>query len=195
VTAKNAGPLGRAERNTARLLGGPEIQHYHQAIALVVAETFEQARAAAQLVRVDYVRARGSFDLAAAKDSATKPTGSRPARPIPRWVILPARSPRRRSSSMRPTRRRTSPLDDGAARFDGDLEGGKVTVWTSNQMIDLSRGDLAQDAGHPEGKCPPDLALHRGRLRRQAVRAPTQSSRRSAPARPDEPVKVALPGR
>ena len=46
----------RAELNTARLLGGPEIQHYHQAIALVVAETFEQARAAAQLVRVDYVR-------------------------------------------------------------------------------------------------------------------------------------------
>src|ERR1700679_3349325 len=73
VTASNVGPLGRAERNTARLLGGREIQHYHQAIALVVAETFEQARAAAQLVRVDYVKARGSFDLAAAKDSATKP--------------------------------------------------------------------------------------------------------------------------
>src|ERR1700679_883003 len=75
VTARNAGPLGRAERNTARLLADPEIQHYHQAIAMVVAETFEQARAAAQLVRVDYVKARGSFDLAAAKDSATKPTG------------------------------------------------------------------------------------------------------------------------
>src|ERR1700722_493556 len=31
VTASNAGPLGRAERNTARLLGGPEIQHHHKA--------------------------------------------------------------------------------------------------------------------------------------------------------------------
>ncbi len=56
VTAENAGKLGKGSLNTAKLLGGPEIEHYHQAIAVVVAETFEQARAAAQLVRVDYVR-------------------------------------------------------------------------------------------------------------------------------------------
>ena len=60
VTAENAGKLGKGKLNTAKLLGGPEIQHYHQAIALVVAETFEQARAAAQLVRVDYARPRGA---------------------------------------------------------------------------------------------------------------------------------------
>src|SRR5918994_3723637 len=40
VTAQNAGKLGKGNRNTAVLLGGPEIQHYHQAIAVVVAETF-----------------------------------------------------------------------------------------------------------------------------------------------------------
>src|SRR4051794_39298280 len=45
VTAQNAGKVGKGKFNTARLLGGPEIQHYHQAVALVVAETFEQARA------------------------------------------------------------------------------------------------------------------------------------------------------
>src|SRR4051812_99068 len=54
VTAENAGKLGKGKLNTATLLGGPEIEHYHQAIAVVVAETFEQARAAAQLIRVDY---------------------------------------------------------------------------------------------------------------------------------------------
>ena len=59
VTAENAGKLGKGDRNTAKLLGGPEIEHYHQAVALVVAETFEQARAAAQLVRVDYVERQG----------------------------------------------------------------------------------------------------------------------------------------
>ena len=59
VTADNAGKLDKGKLNTAKLLGGPEIQHYHQAIAVVVAETFEQARAAAQLVRVDYVRGAG----------------------------------------------------------------------------------------------------------------------------------------
>jgi xanthine dehydrogenase YagR molybdenum-binding subunit len=73
VTAENAGKLKKASRsNTAHLLGGPKIEHYHQAIALIVAETFEQARAAAQLVQVDYVSADGTFDLAVAKDSAIK---------------------------------------------------------------------------------------------------------------------------
>src|SRR5438445_6598224 len=69
VTAENAGKLGKGSLNVATLLGGPEIQHYHQAIALVVAETFEQARAAAQLIRVDYAGAKGAFELAAVKDS------------------------------------------------------------------------------------------------------------------------------
>src|SRR4051812_27918129 len=64
VTAQNAGKLDKGNLNTALLLGGPQIQHYHQAIALVVAETFEQARSAAQLVRVEYARAKGTFDLA-----------------------------------------------------------------------------------------------------------------------------------
>ena len=54
----NAGPLGKPKLNTAKLLAGPEVDHYHQAIALVVAQTFEQARAAAQLVRVDYAARR-----------------------------------------------------------------------------------------------------------------------------------------
>src|SRR5215203_5177322 len=56
VSWQNAGKLGKAKSHTARLLAGPEIEHYDQAIALVVAQTFEHARAAARLVRVDYVR-------------------------------------------------------------------------------------------------------------------------------------------
>src|SRR3954465_11112200 len=35
VTAENAGKLGKADRNTATLLGGPDIKNYHQAIALI----------------------------------------------------------------------------------------------------------------------------------------------------------------
>lgn len=55
VTAANAGKLTKGNFNTAKLLGGPEIDHYHQAIAVVVAETFEQARAAAGLDRKSVV--------------------------------------------------------------------------------------------------------------------------------------------
>src|ERR671913_1877619 len=54
VTTLDMPRLERGMMNAAYLFGGPVIQHYHQAIALVVAETFEQARAAAYLIRVDY---------------------------------------------------------------------------------------------------------------------------------------------
>ena len=109
VTAENAGKLGKGDFNTAKLLGGPQIDHYHQAIAIVVAETFEQARAAAQLVRVDYVRTQGMFDLAAAKRICNprqkRDTGVRPTRPLATSTVL---SPRLPSSSMRPTPPQTS---------------------------------------------------------------------------------------
>ena len=108
VTADNAGKLDKGTYNTARLLGGPEIEHYHQAIAVVVAETFEQARAAAELVRVDYVRAEGAFELAAAKWVA--PSCRRNASRIPPWATSPGRSPQRRSSSTRPTPRPIMPM-------------------------------------------------------------------------------------
>ena len=73
VTHENAGPLGKGSMNTAKLLGGPEVDHYHQAIAVVVAETFEQARDAAALIRVDYATAEGAFDLAAVRDTGVMP--------------------------------------------------------------------------------------------------------------------------
>ncbi|MET0723859.1 MAG: molybdopterin cofactor-binding domain-containing protein, partial [Tardiphaga sp.] len=75
VTAENAGKLGKGKMNVAALLGGPVIEHYHQAVAVIVAETFEQARAAAQLVKVGYSQDKGKYDLAAGKDGATKPKG------------------------------------------------------------------------------------------------------------------------
>src|SRR3954454_11934852 len=70
VTTLDMPRLGRGMLNAAYLFGGPEIQHYHQAIAVVVAETFEQARAAAHLIRVDYVLEPGKYDLAAEAPSA-----------------------------------------------------------------------------------------------------------------------------
>ena len=108
VTAENAGKLGKGKFNTAKLLGGPEIEHYHQAIALVVAETFEQARAAAQLVRVDYARAEGRVRPRGARRTARRArSAASAASPTPPSAISPAPSPRRRSSSTRPTPRPT----------------------------------------------------------------------------------------
>src|SRR5689334_5907362 len=63
VTTLDMPRLKKGKLNTASLFGGPEVEHYHQAIAVVVAESFEQARDAASMIRVDYAREPGHFDL------------------------------------------------------------------------------------------------------------------------------------
>src|SRR3954451_645243 len=75
VTTLDMPRLERGMMNAAYLFGGPVIQHYHQAIAVVVAETFEQARAAAYLIRADYVREPGKYDLVAEAPNAPPVAG------------------------------------------------------------------------------------------------------------------------
>ncbi|ROP81224.1 xanthine dehydrogenase YagR molybdenum-binding subunit [Stella humosa] len=154
VTAENAGKLGQGKFNTARLLAGPDIQHYHQAIAVVVAETFEQARAAAHLIRVDYAAAEGTFDLAAAKDSATKPakmTGdAKPDTSVGDFAAAFAAAPVKLDMTY------TTP-DQSHAMMEPHAsiaawEGDRLMVWSANQMIDWSRGDIALTLGIPKDK-------------------------------------------
>ena len=153
VTASNAGKLGKGKHNTAKLLGGPDIEHYHQAIAVVVAETFEQATAAAQLVRVDYVRAEGAFDLAAAKDSAAKPGPER--RGIPDTAVGDfagafAEAPVKLDQTYTTPDQSHAMMEPHAsiAAWDGD----QLTLWTSNQMIDWSTSDVATTLGIAKDK-------------------------------------------
>ena len=149
VTTENSGKLGKGNFNTAKLLGGPEIDHYHQAIAVVVAETFEHARAAAELVRVDYTRAQGAFDLKAVKETAAKPSkimsgdaadslvgdfeGAFAAAPV--QFDATYTTPDQSHAMMEP--------HASIAAWDGDM----LTLWTSNQMIDWTTGDLAKTLG------------------------------------------------
>src|SRR5450830_1679961 len=145
VTAQSAGKLGKGKMNTANLLGGPEIQHYHQAIALVVAETFEQARSAAQLLDVKYVEQQGVFDLAKAKNSATKPKDGKPDSKTGNFASAFAAAP------VRLDARYTTP-DQSHAMLEphasiASWEGDTLTLWTANQMVDWGRGDLARTLG------------------------------------------------
>jgi xanthine dehydrogenase YagR molybdenum-binding subunit len=151
VTAENAGNLGKGDWNTAKLLGGPDIEHYHQAIAVVVAETFEQARAAAQLVRVDYVAAGGAFDLAAAKDSAVKPepeSGTQPDTAVGDFPGAFASAPVQLDATYTTPDQSHAMMEPHAsiAAWDGD----KLTLWTSNQMIAWGTGDVANTLGIPK---------------------------------------------
>ncbi|MFN4017775.1 MAG: aldehyde oxidoreductase molybdenum-binding subunit PaoC [Reyranella sp.] len=152
VTADNAGKLGKGEYNTATLLGGPEIEHYHQAIALVVAETFEQARDAAELIKVDYAPAKGAYDLAAARDSAMpsgkddEPADSRIGDFDAAFAAAPVQldatytTPDQSHAMMEP--------HASIAAWNGD----ELSLWTSNQMIAWSVGDMAKTLDMPEDR-------------------------------------------
>ncbi|MBZ2206612.1 aldehyde oxidoreductase molybdenum-binding subunit PaoC [Massilia soli] len=148
VTAATAGKLGKGNFNTAKLLGGPEIQHYHQAIALVVAETFEQARAASKLIRVKYTKEKGAFDLAKAKSSATKPKTKDADSKAGDFAGAYAGSPVKLDANYTTPDQSHAMMEPHASI--ASWEGDKLTVWTSNQMIDWSKGDLAKTLGMPK---------------------------------------------
>lgn len=149
VTKDSVGKLGKGKFNTATLLGGPEIEHYHQAVALVVAETFEQARAAASLVKIEYVKAKGEYDLAKAKDGAG--LAKKEEKPETRtgdfagaWAGAPVKldaiytTPDQSHAMMEP--------HASIATWEGD----KLTLFTSNQMINWGMKDMAKTLGIPE---------------------------------------------
>ena len=152
VTAQNAGKLGKGDFNTALLLGGPQIQHYHQAVALVVAETFEQARAAAHLVRVEYVRAKGAYDLEAGKKTAksAESNGAIGDTAVGDFAGAFAAAPVKLDAGYSTADESHSMMEPHAsiAAWDGD----RLTLWTSNQMIAWSVGDMAKTLGIPKAK-------------------------------------------
>ncbi|MDB5995795.1 MAG: putative dehydrogenase [Pseudomonas sp.] len=147
VTAANAGKLGLGKYNTAKLLGGPEIQHYHQAVALVVADTFEQARTAAQLVKVNYVEAPGSFDLAGARKSGVPPKDM-PDTAHGDFASAFAAAPVQLDETYTTPDQAHAMMEPFASM--ASWQGDQLTVWTSNQMIDWSVTDLATTLGVPK---------------------------------------------
>jgi xanthine dehydrogenase YagR molybdenum-binding subunit len=160
VTADNAGKLGTGAFYVAKALAGPSVDHYHQAVAIVVAETFEQARAAAALVRVRYARAKGSFDLAEAKKQGARQQSQQPLQPNPSLdsavgdfdaayaaapVTLDATytTPDHGHAMMEP--HATIAAWDGAGG-----ESDKLTLWTAIQIVSWGRRDLATTLGIPK---------------------------------------------
>ena len=153
VTAADAGPLGKGNFNTVKLMGGPEVDHYHQAIAVVVAEPFEQARTAAGLVRVDYARGTGSFDLDAALKTAPLTDADKPGKGQDRvgnFETAFASAPVKIDAEYSTPAHSHAMMEPFAsiASWDGDA----LTLWTSNQMIDWGRSDLAKTLGMPKEK-------------------------------------------
>lgn len=139
-------PLGTG--NNTALFGGAEIRHYHQAVAVVIAETFEQARHAAGLVRVDYERVAGKHDLAELAPHAplvTDGDGKPDVSKVGDFDSAIAQAP----VSIDVTY--TTP-DESHAMMEPHAtiaawEGEKLTLWSSNQMIAWGKKSMAKILG------------------------------------------------
>ena len=151
VAATEHKPVGTSRFNHAPLFGGSEIAHYHQAIAVVVAETFEQARAAAGLIRTEYADGEGSFDLAKVAPGA--PLASEK---LPDYNRLGDFQAAFASAPITVDQRYTTP-DEAHAMMEpfatiAAWEGDALTIWTSNQMVAWSKRALASILGMPAEK-------------------------------------------
>lgn len=146
VTAKNAGKLGKGEKNIARLLAGPNVEHYHQAVALVVAETFEQARSAAKLLEVRYDTSAGKHDLAQARSSGAKTIDK--DKKVGDFGSAFARAEVQLDQTYTTPDQSHAMMEPHAAT--AAWRGEKLTVWTSSQMVDWFASDLAKTLGIPK---------------------------------------------
>ncbi len=148
VTAPETPPLGRGKQNIAPLFGGSEIAHYHQAIACVVAETFEQARAAAAMIQTRYARADGQFDLAKAAPGAPLDKGEdgKPDR-----KMLGDFNGAFAAAAVKIDARYTT-SDESHAMMEphasiANWDGDRLTLWTSNQMVAWARASMGAILG------------------------------------------------
>lgn len=149
VAAPETEPVGTSNFNHAPLFGGSEVAHYHQAIACVVAETFEQARSAAALIRTKYDRAAGAYDLEKVKpgaelaksegkpDKQTQGDFQSAFDEAPVTIDFTYTTPDESHAMMEP--------HATIAAWEGD----KLTLWTSNQMIEWSRRALGSILNMP----------------------------------------------
>lgn len=146
ITYKNAGKLGKSKSHTARLLAGPDVQHFDQAVALVVAETFEQARDAARLLRVEYAASQGKYELSKELDAAItpkpEPFGGPPDAHTGNFDKAFAEAPVKVDATYTTAHQSHAMMEPHATI--ASWEGERLHLWTSNQMIAWAVRDTAQ---------------------------------------------------
>jgi xanthine dehydrogenase YagR molybdenum-binding subunit len=151
LTHRNAPEQGTGNHHEAHpVLTSPEVSYHGQPVAFVVAETFEQARAAAYLVSVDYDRLPGIYALRDGLDEARipKPQNDNNAdsaigdfasafATAPVQVDLTYTTPLQSHAMMEP--------HATLAMWEGD----KLTLHTANQMLSQGRDSVARTLKMP----------------------------------------------
>ena len=145
VTTLDIDPLELGMNNVARLFGGSEVMHYHQAIAVVVADSFEQARAAANLITVSYEEGEAvdySLDAAFERMEGT-------GEPDTQYGDMEAAfgDGAVTIDQMYHTPGESHQMMEPFASIVDWSDGGELTGWISNQMINWTHGSLATTLG------------------------------------------------
>ncbi|QUH02207.1 xanthine dehydrogenase family protein molybdopterin-binding subunit [Saccharopolyspora erythraea] len=126
-------------------LADPDVHHYGEPVALVVASTFEQARAAARLVDVEYAEEPGRFDFAAHEDEAYAPDAVNAG--LPTDTAVGDFDAAFDTAAVRVDQRYTTPY-----MFSQPMEpqaclavpqGEHLTVYVSCQIVDSAHSSLA----------------------------------------------------
>jgi xanthine dehydrogenase YagR molybdenum-binding subunit len=149
LTTLDMDPLPTTAHNATKLFGGAEVAHYHQAIAVVVAETFEQARAAAALLDVKYSLEDGRFDIEAEAENA------KIVRDVVNLGFFAPRVSKRGDfdSAFAEAEVTIDQHYSTAPEYHGQMEphatiaawdGDELTVWTSTQWVATCHQDLAK---------------------------------------------------
>jgi xanthine dehydrogenase YagR molybdenum-binding subunit len=144
LTHENAPPQGKGSHHAAwPVLTSAAVEYYGQPVAFVVAESFEQARAAAYLISIDYAQEQGRYDLKSGVADARKP----PAGQQPPDSALGDFDAAFRAAPVQIDVTYTTPLQTHAmmephatmAEWDGDT----LTLHTANQMLNQSLKSVA----------------------------------------------------
>ncbi|KRS18612.1 aldehyde oxidoreductase molybdenum-binding subunit PaoC [Roseovarius indicus] len=145
VTTLEIDPLEKGMNNVARLFGGDEVQHYHQAIAVVVADTFEEARAATALIEVQYEEGEpANLDL---DEAFARVEGSGEPDTLVGDVDAAFRDADAVIDQMYRTPGESHTMMEPHASTVDWSDGEDMTVWTSNQMINWNRQSIATTFG------------------------------------------------
>ncbi|MGI8668449.1 MAG: xanthine dehydrogenase family protein molybdopterin-binding subunit [Aridibacter sp.] len=128
-------------------LQSAEIVFNDQPIALVVAETYEQARYAANLVKAEYNKAESQTDTMEAKDSAARLVSQNGAKPRGNPQAAFDNSAAKIEAEYTIPIEHHNPMEmHGAIAF---WEGDKLMIFDKSQGVYGVRGHLAQSFGIP----------------------------------------------
>ena len=122
-------------------LRSAQVDYYHQAVAFVVADTFEQARAAAGLIRVKYAPEDGAFSLEDVLESA-EPTEESPDSSLGDFEKAFKGSPVQVDVTYTTPDQSQSPMEPHATV--AVWEGEQLTLYTSHQIVHWVKRGVAK---------------------------------------------------